>query len=195
MSLTLITAPASEPVTLEEAKAQCRVDTADDDTLISAYITTARQYVEETLAHCALLTQTWELRRDRWPSSPFRLPLPPLQSISSIKYMDEAGEEYPLDASVYGFDSHSEPGRLFLKPNQSWPSTALYPYGGVRIQFVAGWENTANIPTGLIMAIKLLVGYLYENREQVVVSSGLNVVNLPLGIYELAASSRRMWKF
>jgi peptide/nickel transport system permease protein len=51
------TAPASEPITLTEAKAHLRVDFDDDDTLITAMIAAARGYVEE---HCnrALLTQT-----------------------------------------------------------------------------------------------------------------------------------------
>lgn len=38
-----------EPVTLAEAKAQCRVEFDTDDQLISGYITAARQYVEKFL--------------------------------------------------------------------------------------------------------------------------------------------------
>lgn len=39
----------TEPVTLAEAKAQCRVEFDTDDQLISGYITAARQYVEKFL--------------------------------------------------------------------------------------------------------------------------------------------------
>lgn len=39
----------TEPVTLAEAKAQCRVEFDTDDELISGYITAARQYVENFL--------------------------------------------------------------------------------------------------------------------------------------------------
>jgi len=39
--------PASEPVSLTEAKAQCRVDGSDSDTLLNNYILAARIFVEE----------------------------------------------------------------------------------------------------------------------------------------------------
>ena len=38
MTLALITAPATDPLTLAEAKAHCRVERALDDTLITALI-------------------------------------------------------------------------------------------------------------------------------------------------------------
>ena len=43
-------------------------------------------------------------------------------------------------------------------------------------------------------AIKLTVGHLYENREQVIVASGLAPVDLPLGVDALLATWR-VWSF
>lgn len=193
MSLKLITGPASEPVSLAEAKAQLRVDASDDDLLITSLVSAAREHVE-MVTRRALFTQTWEVRFDAWPATPFRLPLAPLQSVASIKYLDEAGSEFTVATSVYGVDINSEPGRVYLKPNQNWPSAALYPYEAVRIQFVAGWSTTAAVPATIRAALLLAVGHLYENREQVIVASGLSAVNLPMGFYDLLAGWR-VWEF
>ena len=59
-SLTLITPPANEPVTLEEAKAWLKIETADEDTLLLRLIATARQMVEHYTSR-AVLEQTWRL--------------------------------------------------------------------------------------------------------------------------------------
>ena len=46
MRLTLQTAPASEPVTRDEAKTHCRVIGTADDSYVDSLITAARLYVE-----------------------------------------------------------------------------------------------------------------------------------------------------
>src|SRR5204863_7116583 len=84
MSLQLITPPAIEPVTLAEAKAHLKVDTADDDALIAAQIAAARASAEWHLGR-ALITQSWIQWRDCWPADGIiELSLPPLQSVASV---------------------------------------------------------------------------------------------------------------
>lgn len=60
MAAQLITPPAQEPVTLSEAKAHLRLETALDDDYITALIQSARQYTEQ-ICWRGLVTQTWEL--------------------------------------------------------------------------------------------------------------------------------------
>ena len=67
--LTLVTAPASEPVSLTEAKAHLRLDSADDDSLITALIRSARETAEAHMRR-ALVSQTWRLSLDRFPAAP-----------------------------------------------------------------------------------------------------------------------------
>jgi len=71
----LVTAPAFEPVSLADAKAQCRVDVADDDALISGLVTAARQYVESETG-MALITQTWDVFADEFRHSMRLFPCP-----------------------------------------------------------------------------------------------------------------------
>src|SRR5512139_2288241 len=109
--LKLITAPTVEPVTTAETKSHLRVDTTADDTLIGTLITAARQDSEEYLNR-ALVTQTWDLYMDGFPTTTkIKVPLPPLQSITSIKYYDEDDVEATMTATDYIVDTVSEPGQ------------------------------------------------------------------------------------
>lgn len=192
MAIKLITAPVLEPITLDEAKLHLRVDHDDEDTLITNLIKVARELAEDQTWR-ALLTQTWEMRLDNWPSMPLKMPKAPLQSITSIKYLDENGTENTVASTVYDVDTYSEPGMIFFKKGQTWPSTTLYERGGVRIQFKCGWLTAADVPYKIKAAMLLLIGHLYENREEVIISSGLTPVELPKGVNSLLASEK-VWK-
>ena len=106
MPLTLVTPPAEEPVSLTEAKLHLRVDFAEDDALITALITAARQ-AAETITGRQLVTARWKMTLDSFPGptltsilagQAFSLPghaillhKCPVQSIVSIQYLDTAG--------------------------------------------------------------------------------------------------------
>lgn len=180
MNLVLVTAPASEPVTLEAGKAHLRVDISDDDDLIEALITAAREYTEEALSR-ALFTQTWDLYLDGFPTSEtLVVPKPPLQSVTSVTVTNEDGESSVVDASRYVVSTSSTPGRIVLKAGESWTSESLQEADGVKVRFVAGWSAVADIPQAIKQAMLLLVGHWYENREDVVVGAGMAMAHLPL---------------
>lgn len=83
MRLKLKTAPTVEPISLDEAKLHLKVDSADDNALITALIVTVRQLAEFETKR-ALITQTWQMYLDTAPAE-FEIPKPPLQSVVSIK--------------------------------------------------------------------------------------------------------------
>lgn len=185
MALKLITAPATEPVTSTEAKSQLRVDTTADDTLIGTLITAARAHVENHLRR-ALITQTWELVLDAFPvGNTLRLPLPPLVSVTSIKYTDEDGNEGTFSSSAYEVDTDSTVGRVRLKSGETWPSETLAAVNGVRVRYVAGYGAASAVPQPIKQAILLLIGTLYENREGTLVAQGVTVMDLPFGVEAL----------
>lgn len=185
MTLKLITAPATEPVTASEAKSHLRVDTTADDTLIGTLITAARQHVENHLRR-ALITQTWELVMDAFPAGDvIRLPRPPLVSVTSIKYTDVAGSESTFSSAAYVVDTDSTKGRVVLKSGETWPSDTLAAANGVRVRYVAGYGEASAVPRPIRQAILLLIGTLYENRESVLVAQGVTVAQLPFGVEAL----------
>jgi uncharacterized phiE125 gp8 family phage protein len=204
MGLVLITAPVTEPVTLAEAKLQARVDWSggscggsagggsSDDTLITALITAAREYVE-VVTRRALVTQTWDYVLDEFPGVDYvRLPLPPLQSVTSITYKVKAGTVLTFAAANYVVATGSEPGKVILVSGCGWPSAELYRADPIRIQFVAGWTGVApnTVPVVIKQAILLLVGHLYENREAVAEVRGGALTEIPLGVDALLATHR-----
>jgi len=188
MGYRLITAPASAPVTLAEAKAQLRVDFADEDTLISGLIDAAVSYLDGRtgiLGRC-LVTQTWELTLDAFPSDEIELPLGPVQSITSIKYFDTAGALQTLSSANYIWDDSSLSD--WIIPQADWPDT-LETANAVTVRYVAG-TDAASVPKALKQAILLLVAHWFENRQPVAV--GASVAEMPMAVQALIALFRRL---
>ena len=99
--LTVPAAPALTAVTLAEAKDQCRVAATDngEDAILTRLIGAATSTVE---AHCGtkLITQTLSMRCSAFCDL-LKLPTGPIQSITSIKYLDTNNAEQDLSAAVY----------------------------------------------------------------------------------------------
>lgn len=181
LALVRAVAPSEEPVSLAEAKAQTRVEVADDDTLIGGLITAAREMVEERTWR-ALVTQRWDLFLDAWPATDtVELPRPPLRSVVEVEYTDQAGVATVWASSNYVVDAVSEPGRLRLKSSSSWPNVTLREVNGLRIRFEAGYGAAAATPKIYKQAILLTVAHWYENREAII-ASGAIPKEIPLGV-------------
>jgi len=163
LRLKLKTAPTVEPITLDEAKLHLKVDSADDNALITALITTARQLAESETKR-AFITQTWEMFLDYAPAE-IDIPKPPLQATGlAIKVIDAAGAETVVSATLYDVDaSQNSPGRVKLKSGCSWP--AHRNFASFVIEFKGGYGDAAtDVPEALKQALFVLIGYMYENR-------------------------------
>jgi uncharacterized phiE125 gp8 family phage protein len=217
LNLKLITPPAVEPVTLALAKSHCRIDADDEDALLPIYITAARQAAEKYTKR-AFFNQTWQLSLDHFPifdcsatlptrnrqDWPFyssywdgitiRLPRPTCVSVTSITYVDLTGTTQTLPTESYYVDTTSEPARIVPKPGEYWPYTQAYLPGSVQVTFVAGSYGDGvemnNCPNTVVMAILLLIGAFYENREDASLGQGLNVATLPWGVKALLDTER-----
>jgi uncharacterized phiE125 gp8 family phage protein len=181
----LVTPPASEPVTLAEAKAHLRVDIPDDDAAITALITAARQRAE-TITNRSLITQTWRAWLDGFPSSldrrgqpSFRLGRGPVASVSSVKYIDTAGALQTLSPSAYVLDNKAQLGQHTVRPayGSSWPATRD-ELDSVQVEYVAGFGAANAVPEPIKTAMLQYVAHWYANRETVI--TGTIVAETPM---------------
>lgn len=161
---SLVTAPTNEPITLDEAKQQCRVDVNDENALLINYIVAARHAAENYLSR-GLFTQTWKYTQSHW-SDEMWLPMAgPLSSVSSVQYYASDGVLTTLATSVYETDTDSEPGRVVRKPDQTFPVLQSDKRGPrVSVTYVVGQSNTTNIPQAIKEGIAVMVRALYERQ-------------------------------
>lgn len=193
MFTKLIVEPIEEPITLDDAKDHLRVDGTDEDALIMAYIKAARRQCE-LVARRAMVTQTWELALEAWPAGCYiQLPYPPLQSVTSVTYVDSAGVSAVMSSADYLVDTYRQPGRVSLGYNKSWPSVTLRPGPSIVVRYVVGYGAPKDVPETYKQAIKLLVGHYYENREAVVIQAGAMATQVPMAVDALLMTDRGGW--
>lgn len=186
--ISLQTEPVEEPITLLEAKAHLRVDISDDDDLITSLIIAAREYVEKA-SRRTFITQTWKLSVKDFSFSEMDIPLPPLQSISSITYRDSEGNTNTVNSTVYEVDSDSEPGKVNLAYGKCWPTATLAVTNPVQITFVSGYGDADAVPQKWKQAILLLVASWYENRESIL-TTGAVPQEIPFSVKALIKLDR-----
>jgi uncharacterized phiE125 gp8 family phage protein len=164
MALKLITPPSLLPVSLAEAKMQCRVDTADEDSLISGMIAAATDKAEHYTGR-AIMAQTWELSLDAFRSA-IELTRIPVANISQFTYLDAQGVEQSLSPSQYYLVNSDDFTSAYLVPsvNMVWPSTGSYP-NACTVRFVAGYANASAVPPAIKQWVLICVAAMYEYRE------------------------------
>ena len=181
--LKLVTAPAEEPLTLTEVKTHLRLSGSSEDTYLSSLIVAARQHAENYLNR-ALITQTWELYLDDF-SDEMIIQKSPISAVSSVKYYDEDNTEQTLSTDYYDTDLVSEPARVTLAYNQTWPE--VYDRtNGVVIRFVAGYGAAASVPSEIKFGMLLYANYIYDHR-------GDESIRPPRAIYDLWENHRVQW--
>lgn len=170
MALSLSSAPATEPVTVAEAKAHLRLDHSSDDDYLEDFVIPAARRYAETLTRRAFITQTWILRLNGFGGGgPIVLPKPPLVSITSVTYTDTAGDSQTWAASSTGYVLEQPTGEhamhASIRPayGVSYPSTRDI-VDSVVITYVAGYGAASAVPIGIKHGLLMLIEDLYRNR-------------------------------
>ncbi|BBB29372.1 head-tail connector protein [Neptunomonas japonica] len=170
MPIITLEPATTEPVTLEEVRAQCRIDgdITDENTLLQGLISTAREYCENhTGRHFAAKTLHYI---GNWCANKIEL-TPNLKTVSFIQYRDHNNEQQSFPDTKYYVDSVSLVGAVI--PLSTWPSTYPTHPQPVTIEFEVGdtdESGNSSCPYGVKQAILLLVAHWYENRSAVAFS-------------------------
>lgn len=170
--------PDLEPFDLAEAKSVLEIETDDHskDEMIQAIITTAREHAESVTGR-SLMTQTRVMYMDYFPlCDTLYLPYAPIQSITSVKYQDSDDVEQTLSSSDYWTDISGDQPRIVIK--NSWPAVKSSRPNGVSVTMVCGYANAEQVPQGIKSAMKLIMGHLFEHREE---NSSIDLSEIPFG--------------
>jgi len=191
--LSVVAPPGAVALSLSDAKAHLRLSGTDDDAYVTALIEAATGYFEDQTA-LKLITQTLLLSLPDWPCDVvLRLPRMPVQSVSSVKYLDGSGTLQTLAGSAYVVSI--EPPQAVVVPASGtvWPMVQTGQPQGVRVEFVAGFGASAsNVPELVKHGLKFLVAHWYANREPahgqamteapMAVQSIMQTVRMPVGV-------------
>lgn len=168
-SLRLITPPADLPVTLAEARAFLRVDHDEDDAGISAMLSAAVNLLDGRngiLGRC-LEPQTWELLLDRFPEAEIRLPVGPVESVTSVAFTDPEGAEAEVSGGSFVLDNAAT-FEGWIVPTVAWPAT-LATVNAVRVRFVAG----TGTPDAIKQSLLAMVAERYDGRTGKLLTPGI----------------------
>jgi uncharacterized phiE125 gp8 family phage protein len=161
MSSLLLTAPAAEPLSLDEARDYLRVETNDDDALMGALIAGARIHVEAQTRR-ALITQSWRLSFD-WPEDGRIDVVPaPLRTLNAARVYDGDGDTQALDTLAFVPDLGAS-ALVFMPLVLPAPGRIA---AGIELDVTVGYGDAAiDVPEALRQAVRLLVAHWYENRR------------------------------
>lgn len=200
----LVTPPDLLPVSLDEAKLHLRVDSDEEDDLIDGFIEAATAYLDGwtgILGRC-LVEQEWRQDFDGFGRELY-LPLGTVNSITTVTWRNAAGQVATVPGANYDLRTDAA-GRSVVRFDAAYDFPRdLHESRAVAITYKAGWPTIPaipedgetpempaqpTVPAPIKVAILLMVGHAYKNREAVTSGSS---APLPLGFDALVAPYRR----
>ena len=172
--------PVTAPVSLDEAKAQCRVTGTSHDASLNLYIPAAVALVQKWTG-LWLAQQTVSISRANFEAS-MQLPVAPVRSVAALRYFDPTGDEQTVAADAYRLIGASTlSASIDLATGGQWP--AVEPRAdAITAEIVVGFDT---VPADIKAALLLLISHLFDNRG--VVASGSE---MPWGVSDLLENHR-----
>ena len=180
-----VTAPTAEPLQVSEVRRHLALDDSYYDDYISSLIEVTRAKVQAH-THRQLVTATYDAKLDALPAGQQTLALPygSLQSVTSITYIDTAGDSQTFSSSDYDVSTAREPGTIRPAYGKTWPAARVQQEAAT-VRFVCGYGAAGAVPQAIKQAMLLLIGHYFNNREQTI--TGVMATEIPQGADALLA--------
>ena len=164
-SLVRTTGPTVRPLTVADILPHLKIETDEDDSNLLGMLDAAIAEIDGKNGWLgrAIIQQTWQYSLDSFCKRAIRLPLPPLVSVTSIKYYDTDGTLQTLSSSAYRVLTAPEPGIVEPIYGTEWPATRDM-IDAVQILYVCGYTQGA-VPPQIITYLKNRVGTFDGSRD------------------------------
>lgn len=165
---------STDVLSTSDAKSYARIDTSADDTLVGEMVSECIDLVEESYGF--QLIEKNVIVEYEYYGKEVRLPLYPVQSITSVKTIDRVGTETTLTNND---DYYLTGDTLVISRVYGWevPDDRIR----LKVTYVAGYSS---IPSGITLGLKKLVASMYEDRQDLVEG----------GVSEMPNSSKTLFK-
>lgn len=180
MSVEVTGAPGDEPLDLDDVLAHLEIHepTAEHRSRVGSLSQAAREQVEAETWR-SIITQTLAIRFATFPvDGVIWVPRPPLQSVTSITYVDTDGATQTISTDDYHSDAASEPGWIEPTFGNIWPTDIIDQRGAITLTVVAGYgDGPSDVPERMRQAMLLYVADMWLVRESSVM--GPTVTPMP----------------
>ena len=178
----------TDVLSLADAKTWLRVDSSDEDALITSLIDVAVGAVQSYIGQALVEIDTFLFGLPYFSDEV--LPVGPLNTINSITYYDQGDNLQTLASHLYWVDlGHVTQPHLFFRQ----PLPDVYDYRAQPVIISASVGYAANsIPPAVLHAVRLLLSQYYDIRENFVVGTIVSA-EMPNGIKSLLSPYRNVY--
>ena len=159
----LLTDSVGLALTTTEVNAHLKTNYTDiaTDVYMSLLVKTVQKVAEKYTGR-DFLTKTWLCLANGWTDY-IQLRRSPLQSITSITYINKDEVTQTLDSSKFDILERTEYSSIVFNSNMDYPTLSDKPQP-ITIEFLDGYGTEADIPQDLKLAMLQHLAMLWENR-------------------------------